>query len=121
MSKPKTAPPVSADDVYPPGTPFRDFLEEQLQDPEFRAAYETLEPEDTLIRQLIDLRIERGLSQRELAQRAGMQQPTIARVESGRSASLKTLQRVADALNADVRISIVPRQAKTTDKKAVKA
>ena len=41
-----------------------------------------------------------------------MQQPTLARVESGKTASLRTLRRVADALNADVRVSIVPRQAK---------
>jgi len=77
-----------------------------------RAAYDALEPEYTLIRELIDLRIKRGLSQRELAKRAGMQQPTLARVESGKTASLRTLRRVADALNADVRVSIVPRQGK---------
>jgi transcriptional regulator with XRE-family HTH domain len=81
-----------------------------------RAAYDALEPEYTLIRELIDLRIKRAassaVSQRELAKRAGMQQPTLARVESGKTASLRTLRRVADALNADVRVSIVPRQAK---------
>ncbi len=37
-----------------------------------------------------------------------MQQPKMARVESGKTASLRTLRRVADALNADVRVSIVP-------------
>jgi hypothetical protein len=41
-----------------------------------------------------------------------MQQPTLARVESGKTTSLRTLRRVADALNADVRVSIVPRQVK---------
>ena len=40
-----------------------------------------------------------------------MKQPTLARVESGKTASLRTLRRVADALNADVRVSIVPRHA----------
>ena len=83
-----------------------------LSNPEVRAAYDALEPEYTLIRELIDLRIKRGLSQRELARRAGMKQPTLARVESGKTASLRTLRRVADALNADVRVSIVPRQTK---------
>ena len=82
-----------------------------------RAAYDALEPEYTLIRELIDLRIKRAassaVSQRELAKRAGMQQPTLARVESGKTASLRTLQRVADALNADVRVSIVPRPTGT--------
>lgn len=97
--------------TVPPGVPFRDFLEEQLKDPEFRAEYDALEDEFALIRQLIDLRIKRGLSQRELAERAGMQQPTIARLEGGQTASLRTLHRVADALDVDVRITLVPRRA----------
>jgi predicted transcriptional regulator len=54
-----------------------------LENPEVRAEYEALEEEYALIRQLIDLRIERGLSQRQLAKRAGMQQPVIARLEGG--------------------------------------
>lgn len=107
--------------TYPPSTPFRDFLEEQLKDPEFRAAYDALEAEDQLIRQLIDLRIKRGLSQRELAQQAGLQQPALARVESGKTASLKTLRRVAEALGAEVHISIVPKQAKLARKGARQA
>jgi transcriptional regulator with XRE-family HTH domain len=94
-----------------PGVPWRDYLDEQLKDPEFRAEYEALEPEFALIRQLIDLRIKRGLSQRQLAKRAEMQQPTIARLEGGRTASLKTLQRVAEALEARVEVRLVPREA----------
>ena len=95
--------------VCAPGRPWREYLDEQLIDPVFRAEYEALEAEFALIRQLIDLRIRRGLSQRQLAERAGMKQPSIARLESGRVASLKTLRRVADALDADVQVTIVPR------------
>ena len=62
---------------YPPGVPWRDYLDQQLQNPEFKAEYDALEPEFALIRQLIDLRIKRGLSQRQLAERAKMQQPTV--------------------------------------------
>ncbi len=112
MSKRKTARQKSAvEQTYSPSVPWREYVDEQMKNPEFRAAYDALEPEFTLIRQLIDLRIRRGLSQRELARRAGMQQPTLAHVESGKTASLRTLRRVANALNADVRVSIVPRHA----------
>ncbi len=85
--------------------------EEHLQDPAVKVEYDALEGEFALIRQLIDLRIKRGLSQREIAQRAGMQQPSIARLEMGQTASLRTLRRVADALDADVRVTLVPRRA----------
>ncbi len=112
MSKRKTTRQKSAvEQTYSPSVPWREYVDEQMKNPEFRAAYDALELEYTLIRELIDLRIKRGLSQRELARRAGMQQPTLARVESGKTASLRTLRRVADALNADVRVSIVPRHA----------
>jgi DNA-binding XRE family transcriptional regulator len=102
--------------VYPPGVPWSEVRDKLLSDTATRAAYDALEGEDQLIRQLIDLRIKRGLSQRELAQRAGLQQPALARVESGKTASLKTLRRVAEALGAEVRISIVDKPARTTRK-----
>lgn len=86
---------------------------EHLQDPAVKAEYDALEGEFALIRQLIDLRIKRGLSQREIARRAGMQQPSIARLEKGQTASLRTLRRVADALDADVRVTLVPRRARS--------
>ena len=112
MNRRKTKQQRSAvEQAYSPSVPWHEYVDEQMKNPEFRAAYDALEPEYTLIRELIDLRIKRGLSQRELARRAGMQQPTLARVESGKTASLRTLRRVADALNADVRVSIVPRHA----------
>ena len=91
------------------GVPWRESLKKHLKNPEVRAEYEALEEEYTLIRQLIDLRIERGLSQRQLAKRAGMQQPVIARLEGGKTASLRTLKRVANALDADVRVTLIPR------------
>lgn len=52
------------------------------------------------------LRERAGLTQAELAERAGTSQPTVAAYESGRkSPSLQTLQRLADSagLNLDVR------------------
>lgn len=97
--------------VHAPGRPWREYLDEQMKDPEFCAEYEALDAEYALIRQLVDLRIRRGLSQRQLAERAGMKQPSSARLESGRTANLQTLRRIADALDADVRVSIEPRPA----------
>ena len=82
------------------------YQAEQMQDPEFRAAYETLEPAYQIAR----LRILRGLTQEQLAEKVGTKQPSIARLESGFSTpSLDFLRRVAEALDAQVEIRIVPR------------
>jgi transcriptional regulator with XRE-family HTH domain len=64
---------------------------------------------------LIALRQERGLSQRELARLAHVKQPVIARIESGRARNLelKTIVRIAVALGARVRIRLEREKAVT--------
>lgn len=54
------------------------------------------------------LRTERGMSQIELAERAGLIQPHIVRIEQGRySVGLDTLQAIAKALGCTVDIVAV--------------
>lgn len=81
---------------------FEEFRGEQLKDPELRKEYEALEEEFTLAKEVIDLRREMNLTQRELAEQIGTSQPAIARIESGsyRNLSLAFLRRLADALGA---------------------
>ncbi|MBA7674842.1 hypothetical protein ES703_83067 [subsurface metagenome] len=77
--------------------------EKLFRNPEFRRKYEALEPRYNLIRALIRRRNELHLSQIRLASIAGMQQPTISRLENGGSdATIGTLLKVADALNLDI-------------------
>lgn len=55
--------------------------------------------------QVMDLREKHGLTQAELAQRCGMSQADISRIERGStSPTARTLQRIADALDAEVRL-----------------
>ena len=87
---------------------FEDVLEEMLRDPETRAAYEALEP----AYQVACRRIEQGLTQEELARRAGTKQPSIARLEAGRrEPSLAYLRRVAAALGCRLDVRLVPQDA----------
>jgi ribosome-binding protein aMBF1 (putative translation factor) len=66
---------------------------------------------NALAQRLRELREKRGWSQVELAERAGMQGPGIARIESGRAVpQLEMLNRLAKALGAEVRIEIVERE-----------
>ena len=97
--------------AYSPSVPWRESRTKHLSNPAVKVEYDALKPEFDLIRQLIDLRIRRGLSQRQLAKRAGMQQPSIARLEGGSGGSLRTLRRVAEALDARLEVRLVPREA----------
>lgn len=55
-------------------------------------------------------RLRAGLSQGELAVRAGTSQPAIARLESGASnPTLATLQRLVGAAGFELRINLVPK------------
>lgn len=48
-----------------------------------------------------------GLTQRELAERSGIPQSTIARIERGYNTSIDTLSKIAFALNKRVKISFI--------------
>lgn len=59
---------------------------------------------------MISLRKMRGVTQVELAQRIGVRQPVIARLESGgmKSVQLRTLVTLAQALGCRVKITLEP-------------
>ncbi|MCL5951953.1 MAG: helix-turn-helix transcriptional regulator [Chloroflexi bacterium] len=100
---------------YARSVPYESDLKRRLEDPEFRRAYEELEPEFQITRQIVALRNERKMTQTELAKRTGTTQSSIARLESkGRVGTLRLLQRVADALDAQLEVRLVPRAASHT-------
>jgi transcriptional regulator with XRE-family HTH domain len=60
---------------------------------------------DDLAVQLIELRGRRGMTQTELATATGLNQADISRIERGAAnPTEQTLLRIADALNADLRL-----------------
>ena len=81
---------------------YNDILKEELKDPEFRRAYEESAEEFAVAKEIIRLRMAKGWTQRELAERAHTSQPAIARVESGsyRNVSLSFLRKLGTALGA---------------------
>ena len=76
---------------------------QQLQDPKFREIAESMEPGHQVAR----LRIQKGLTQTELAEMVGSHQSSIARLESGRVAPrVSFLQKVVEALGGELEIKI---------------
>ena len=89
---------------------WREHKKRLMRDPEFRAEYEALELEYRLAGALIQLRLSKGLTQQQLAERLHTKQASIARLESGSSLpSLSTVRRVAEALDAEVNVVVQSR------------
>ena len=77
-----------------------DTIKQLMKDPDFKKEWDDLEDEFTMIESLIKARIDSGLTQNELSEMTGISQADISRIENGNAnPSLKTLQRIAKALN----------------------
>lgn len=89
---------------------FRDFNEikkELLKDPDVKKEYDRLGPKFDLIRSIIEKRIEKNISQKELATRMGTKQSALSRFESGNyNPSLAFMQKVAQALDSKLEIRL---------------
>ena len=90
---------------------FNDMLEEQLKDDEFRKEYESIQPEMDVIRAIVNARASKNLTQKELAERTGINQADISKIENGtRNPSLNLLKRLADGMNMALKIEFIPKQ-----------
>ncbi len=77
-------------------TRWDDFLNQELQDPQLKQAWDEDAPLRELQQTLIALRIEHNLTQKELAQKLQTHQTNISKLETGQAnPSLKFLSRVA--------------------------
>ncbi len=84
---------------------WKEIKHEMLKDPEVKRAYDELGPGFHLASDFIGARIAKKLSQSELAQKAGVSQVAIARLESGdANPTFRTASRVAKALGKEVRL-----------------
>lgn len=90
---------------------FDDMLSRQLQDEEFKKEYEAIQPEMDVIRAIIDARTSRNMTQQELAERTGINQADISKLENGtRNPSVKLLKRLADGMGMTLKIEFIPKQ-----------
>lgn len=87
---------------------FKTFKEEALENAKVRAAYEALRPEFELMMAFIKARKAAKISQKDLAKKLKLQQPSIARLESGGYAktSISKLSKVANVLGYSLKISL---------------
>ena len=90
---------------------FREYLHEQLKNDTFRAEYEKLEPEFSIIQAVIDARKTQHMTQKELSEKTGIAQSDISKLENGNSnPTIGMLQRLADGMGMNLKLQFVPKQ-----------
>jgi len=89
---------------------YRDFLDRQLEDPDFKKEWLASESEYTLIRAIVAARKEKHITQKQLAELTGIDQADISKIETGNAnPKLSTLQRIADGMGMILRFELVPK------------
>lgn len=92
---------------------FHDFLEEQLKDPEVKREWDALEPEFNMIQAMIDARKQNNMTQKELAEKTGIDQSDISKIERGiANPSLSTLKRLAEGMDMVLKLQFIPKKSK---------
>ena len=89
----------------------KDYKTEQMKDTEFVKEYESIQPEMDVIRAIVEARTSQNLTQKELAERTGINQADISKLENGtRTPSVNLLKRLADGMGMVLKIEFVPKQ-----------
>lgn len=88
---------------------WQELRDRRMVEPGAADAYDTARLAFELGRRVRELRVQQELSQTELARRAGMTQPAVARFEAGGTVpTLPVLERLARALGAELSVQLAP-------------
>ena len=91
------------------GKNFRETLNQQLKNPEFKEEWDELEPEYQIIKAMLSSRAEKSMTQKQLADITGISQADISRLENGNANPLlRTLVRLADGMGMKLKLEFVP-------------
>ena len=88
------------------------MVEEWKRDPGFKAAYDELETEYVLLRELLQARQRAGLTQAEVAKKMGTKAPAVTRLETAlsdnlQSPTISTLKKYAQAVGCKLEVHLV--------------
>ena len=88
----------------------QDYKKEKKKDAAFAKAYDEIQPEMNVIRAMIEARTSQNLTQKQLAEKTGIAQTEISRLENGtRNPSIKLLQRLAEGMGMVLDVQFRPK------------
>ena len=89
------------------------YLAKQLENPKFKKEWDALEPEFNTIQAIIDARKKCNMTQKELAEKTGIDQSDISKIENGNAnPALSTLKRLAEGMDMILHLEFIPKNAK---------
>ena len=84
---------------------YNDYKKEILKNDEIKSEYDALAPEYDIIEAMIIARNNLNLTQKDLSEKAGINQADISRIENGtRNPSLKMLKKLASGLGMQLKL-----------------
>lgn len=103
--------------ISPEARDYLEWREELRQDPEYQAVYEEEAAKSELWLQLVEARKTAGLTQQQMAERLGVSQTRVSRIEKrGYDAyTLTTLRRYVAALGEGYRLEVIIRTPEKND------
>ena len=91
-----------------------DHLKEELKDPQFREFYELEAQKFQAVKRIIAARIKYGWSQADLAEKAGVTQQHISKIENGEFTNLLALEKLLGFFGLAIRVSVVSLSGKNS-------
>jgi len=88
---------------------FEELLEEHLADEEFKKEWDKVGAEDAIQEAIMAARINSKMTQRELAEKAGINRADISKMETGSSnPTIEQLQKLAFGMGKKLVVNFVP-------------
>ena len=89
----------------------KEYKKEQMDNEDFAKEYKEIQPELDIIRAIVKARTSQNLTQKELAERTGINQADISKLENGtRNPSVALLKRLAEGMGMALKIEFVPKR-----------
>lgn len=88
----------------------KDLIDKQMEDPEFKKAWEDLEPEYQILSCMLEACDNMGLQYSDLPKVTGIRKSTLDKIwNCTANPPLRTLKKLSRSLNADLKIEFISR------------
>lgn len=85
-----------------------EHLKEKLKDPYFKELYQLEDQKLKIVKRIIEYRVKNKLSQKQLAERIGVTQQHISKIENGEFSNVATLENALLFIGYTVKMQAIP-------------